>query len=443
MKRMMVFFPLLLLAAPVSAQDEAADLGRIAAEERRFHEVLDRVVPAFVFVGNGSAVCISEDGWIVTNHHVAGETGRVWRVRFSGGRSHLADVIGFDPLGDLSLLKVRGDVSGLPWAPLGDSDALQAGQTVFAVGNPFLLGQGSWEPSVAKGIVSALHRYQDWYMDAVQTDARINPGNSGGPLFTLAGKIIGINGRIDIRRFRLRVNTGIGYAVPSNQVRRYLPLLKAGGRVRHGYADGLKVGECGKFEDRYGDTGEYGDGVFIGEVRGGTPAGRAGLDPGDVLFEVAGQRVFNMNRFHGILGSHPPGSRVKVRFRRNGQERETMLLLGDPEQIREWERTFDRFQFGWTLEADDGIRVKSVLEGGPAGKAGVLEGDRILRCAGREVDGFLSLKGILALVTLPRPLEIVVEREGKEVPLTILGAMKVFQAPPMPVMPLPPGEEEK
>jgi len=186
------------------------DLEGIREIQKKLLAVCERVKPAYVFFGNGSGVCISADGWVLTNFHVSGDrNGQT--VRMTGGKRYTADVVGFDPNGDIALCKIK-DARELPFCELGDSDQLQVGQYVIAVGNPFLLGSGSWEPSIAFGIVSALHRYMDnpGYFDAIQTDAQINPGNSGGPLITLDGKVVGINGRIDIKRFMNRVNTGIG-----------------------------------------------------------------------------------------------------------------------------------------------------------------------------------------------------------------------------------------
>ena len=122
------------------------------------------------------------------------------RVRMPGGRQFLADIVGFDPLGDISLCKLR-DAKDLPFCELGDSDALEVGQHVIAVGNPFLVGNGSWEPTVTFGIISGIHRYQYpagtflEYADCIQTDSSINPGNSGGPLFNSSGELVGLNGR--------------------------------------------------------------------------------------------------------------------------------------------------------------------------------------------------------------------------------------------------------
>lgn len=308
---------LLLPSFPVYGQER--DLDRILKRQDQLRSVIDQVSPAFVFIANGSGVCISEDGWILTNHHVAGNN-RTHQVHFSGGRSYPAKVIGFDPYGDISVLKIENE-KGLPFCDLGDSDQIKIGQPVIAVGNPFLLGRQNWQPSITYGIVSALHRYMDnpGYFDAIQTDAQINPGNSGGPLITLEGKVIGINGRIDIKRFRNRVNTGIGYAIPSNQIRRYLTKFKAGGRVREGYLSGVTVGECG--DPRYENTLEYGDGVFIAGLEEESPAAKSGLQLGDII--VGGEKypIHNLNRFHGVMANWPQGEKILIHVKRKQGDR--------------------------------------------------------------------------------------------------------------------------
>lgn len=341
---------LILLGFGLSAfaqEDPAVE--KVLEFQARLRKLVQEVRPAFVFIGGGSGVCISADGWVLTNHHVAGPTGRAWEVRLTGGRKYSAVVVGHDPAGDLSLLKIQ-NAAGLPHLPLGDSDALKIGDHVIAIGNPFLLGNGKgarnlrgmgrtdggWEPTTTLGIISALHRYQDWYMDAIQTDCPVNPGNSGGPLINLKGEVVGIVGRIAMR-FGLRVNTGIGFAIPSNQVRNYLGALKAGGRVWHGYVDGITIADAGN--ESYENTGEYGDGVVVIGVDEGTPASHAGFRPGDLITEIQGKRVWNGNRFHGIVGTYPQGTTVSVTVRRKGEDgrwEEVVLKvwLGDPRKFK-------------------------------------------------------------------------------------------------------------
>jgi S1-C subfamily serine protease len=399
-----------LALALLLAQDPGFE--KIQELQRKLHEVVEKVKPAYVFFGNGSGVCISSDGWALTNFHVSGDR-QGQRVRMTGGKQFLADIVGFDPLGDISLCKLR-DAKELPFCELGDSDALEVGQSVIAVGNPFLLGNGSWEPTVTFGIVSALHRYMDnpGYFDAIQTDAQINPGNSGGPLITMDGKVIGINGRIDIKRFMNRVNTGIGYAIPSRQIQRYMEAFKRGGRVFEGFIDGIQIGECG--DNRYDNVGEYGDGVFVARVDAESPGGKAGFEPGDIIFEVEGYRIYNANRFHGVVSNWPEGASVRLKVRRKAEEKELKVLLGDPTKTLERKRALEATDLGFVQ--GPGMRVGAIQPGGAAAKAGLEAGDVLTRVEGRRVGSWTEFRALL------RPnaeLTLTVTREGKDVELKI------------------------
>ena len=150
-----------------------------AADEIVLRQLAERLARAYVFIGGGSGVLISADGLMLTNHHVAGASRR-WQVRV-GTQLYQADVLGSDPRGDIMLLQLRA-ARDLPFIAFADSDALVVGQRVIALGNPFGTAEATGEPTVTTGIISALHRFQGSYSDAIQTDAPINPGNSGGPL---------------------------------------------------------------------------------------------------------------------------------------------------------------------------------------------------------------------------------------------------------------------
>jgi S1-C subfamily serine protease len=269
------------------------------------------------------------------------------------------------------------------------------------VGNPFNLGAENWEPSVAYGIVSALHVFLDnpGYKDAIQTDAQINPGNSGGPLVTMKGEVIGINGRIDIKRFVNRVNSGIGYAIPSTQIARFLPFFKAGGRQWGGHLEGATIGECG--DDNYEHTGEYGDGVFIGGIDEDSAAEKAKLKLGDILYSIAGERVTNANRFHGVVGAHPAGTVVLVKGKRWNREKkafegfEAKALLGSVEQMKEYYAQAGNRYYGFTpnyFHKGPGFRVGAVDPGSPGEKAGLKKGDLIVSADGKRVANWIEFR---------------------------------------------------
>jgi len=411
-----------MIASLLLALAQDPDLETVLEFQRKVRACVEKVRPAYVFFGQGSGVCISPDGWVVTNYHVAGNRPGQ-RVRLSGGRAFTADVVGWDVHGDLSLCKIR-DAKDLPFCELGDSDALRVGQPVIAVGNPFMLGSRDWEPSISMGIVSALHRYMDnpGYFDAIQTDAQINPGNSGGPLLTLEGRVAGINGRIDIRRFVSRVNTGIGYAVPANQIKRYMEAFKAGGPVDEGDIAGLTIGECGRSE--YEGMGEYGDGVFAAGVKEGTPAERAGFEPGDIIFEIGGKRIHNANRFFGVISGWPQGETVRVKVRRKGEVRELRVLLGDPARIRERELGRLPADFGFLPAGEDGpgVRVRSVRKGGPAEQAGLQRDDLMQQADGIPLRGWDDLRRALQSRKPGDEVKILVNRDGKAVDLVLKAA---------------------
>ncbi len=382
-----------LLALP---QDPA---GALSETQKRLREVVAKVSPGYVFVGAGSAVCISSDGWILTNHHVAGGQ-REWKIKFSGGKEAMADLVGWHPLDDVAVLKVR-DGKDLPFVPLGDSDAVRVGDPVIAVGNPFNLGAENWEPSVAYGIVSALHVYLDnpGYKDAIQTDAQINPGNSGGPLITMKGEVVGINGRIDIKRFASRVNSGIGYAIPSSQIARFLPHFKAGGRQWGGHLEGATIGECG--DDSYEHTGEYGDGIFIGGLDEDSIAEKAGLKLGDIIYNIAGQTITNANRFHGVIGGRPAGAVVPFKGKRWNREKkafegfEAKVLLGSIGQMKEYYSQAGNRYYGFTpdyFHEGAGFKVGDLDSGAPGAKAGVKAGDLIVEAGGKKFANWVEFR---------------------------------------------------
>jgi len=428
---------LLLAVGSTAAAQEDPDLQKVQELQKKVHAVVDKTKAAYVFIGGGSGVCIDADGWILTNHHVAGGA-QNWKVRFTGGKQYDAALVGFHPADDVALLKVKNG-KDLPHIDLGDSDAMRVGDPVIAIGNPFALGNGNWEPTITHGIVSALHVYLDnpGYKDAVQTDAQINPGNSGGPLINMDGKVIGINGRIDVKRFLSRVNTGIGYAIPSNQIRRFLPHFKAGGRAFGGYMDGATVGECG--DDRYENTGEFGEGVFIAGLTEETPAAKAGLTTGDIITDIEGHRPYNLNRFHGIVGSWPAGSVVKVKYKRfdaakkEWAAKEAKVLLGDPEKLRAQEANVGNLFLGFTpsYDFDDlGVEVDEVTEKGPAAKAGLKSGDVIKKVDGGRVRDWKEFKAALNGKKAGQKLKLTVSRDDKELELEIVPEQRKVEGMP-------------
>src|SRR5262249_18540456 len=198
---------------------------RVAQLEQKRIAAVAKVRPSVVAVfspggqGGGSGVLISDDGYALTNFHVVAGSGPVMQCGLSDGVLYDAVVVGIDKVGDVSLIKLLPKKEGnkFPFAPLGDSDKLRAGDWSLAMGNPFLLAT-DFTPTVTFGMISGVNRYQYpeggllEYGDCIQIDTSINPGNSGGPLFNMDGELVGINGRGSFDK-RARINSGVGYAI--------------------------------------------------------------------------------------------------------------------------------------------------------------------------------------------------------------------------------------
>lgn len=262
----------------------------------------------------GSGVVVSGDGYVVTNNHVLGEGGRVDKVTvsFADRRELPARIIGVDPWTDLALLKV--DAANLPVVPWGDSSQLKVAEWVMAIGNPYQLSQ-----SVSLGIVSALRRSGmgiTAYEDFIQTDAAINPGNSGGALVNARGELIGINTAIFTQSGGYQ---GIGFAVPSNLVRRIVDQLKEHGAVQRGSIGYLEVAPLTSgMAEQLGAPSTAGV-VVMGTCLG--PASQAGIEPADILLTINGQSITDTSSLLRLVSDAPIGSAITVEVLRDGQRR--------------------------------------------------------------------------------------------------------------------------
>ena len=267
--------------------------------------------------GGGSGVIISTDGYVLTNFHVSSPFGHQMRCGLSDGRMFDAVIVGFDPTGDLALLRMFGH-DDLPAADIADSDTVNAGDWCFAAGNPFVLAT-NLEPTVTWGVVSGVRRYQYpsasilEYTDCIQTDAAINPGNSGGPLYNSKGQLIGINGRCSFEK-RGRVNVGVGYAISINQAMLFLRHLKSGRVVDHATA-GFTV--ASDSERR----------VLVSNILDSSDAYRRGLRYDDEILALGNRDVRTVNELKNVLGIYPATYRVPLRFKREGRTIETWIRL--------------------------------------------------------------------------------------------------------------------
>lgn len=319
----------MLLATPAVARAEAVSseaLVRVQAAERERIEVMARAARSVVCIfdehraGGGSGVIITPDGYGLTNFHVvAGMTGRRKGLGgLSDGRLYPLEVLGIDPTGDLAMFRLSGRET-FDYAPLGDSDQVRVGDWVFAMGNPFMLAE-DYTPTVTHGLVSGVHRYQFGadtrslvYTDCIQVDASINPGNSGGPLFNMQGEIIGINGRASFET-RGRVNVGAGYAISANQVKRFIPGLRAGLLTEHGSLGATTI-NLGYRK------------VVFERMLEPSVASAAGIEVGDGLVRFGGHEIHSSNQFANYLGTYPAGWPVSVEYQRGSQRFSRVIRL--------------------------------------------------------------------------------------------------------------------
>ena len=265
----------------------------------------------------GSGVIASPDGYIVTNVHVVADADEII-VRLGDHSEHKAKVVGLDPRTDVALLKI--EAPNLPALPFGDSDRLEVGEPVMAIGNPFGL-----EQTVTTGIVSAKERFigSGPYDDFIQTDASVNPGNSGGPLVDTRGTLVGINTAIFSQTGG---SVGIGFAIPINLAKDVLRQLKDRGQVVRGYL-GVAVMPVTP-EARRAAKLDSARGALVAEVVAGSPAASAGLKPGDVIVAFQGEPIQNPHDLTRRVAGTPPGAKVTLRVARGGGETSVDATLG-------------------------------------------------------------------------------------------------------------------
>ena len=261
-------------------------------------------------MGLGSGVIVSPEGYILTNNHVV-EGAQEIEVTLSDSRRTTAKVIGTDPDTDLALLRITLD--RLPVIAMGNSDTVQVGDKVLAIGNPFGVGQ-----TVTGGIISALGRNQlgiNTFENFIQTDAAINPGNSGGALVDVNGSLLGINTAIYSRSGG---NMGIGFAIPVNTARQVLDGLVRNGQVTRGWIGVEPVELNSDLAETFGI--QQTEGVIITGVLQNGPAFKAGLKPGDVLLAVGEKDVRNVSELLTLIAAQTPGTAVKMRIKRRNAD---------------------------------------------------------------------------------------------------------------------------
>jgi len=370
----------------------------------------------------GSGFIIDKDGFILTNNHVVEKTDEI-KVKLANEKEYDAKIIGRDPKTDLALIRIETDEPLTP-LPLGDSDKLEVGDWVVAIGSPFGLGH-----TVTAGIVSAKYRHigAGAYDNFIQTDASINPGNSGGPLLNTQGEVVGINSAIYSRSGG---SIGIGFAIPINMAKDLLPQLKKG-RVVRGWLGVMiqkitpELKEKLKLEDEKG--------ALVADVTSGGPADKAGIKRGDVIVSFGGKEIREMNELPFIVASTPVGKVVAVEVIRKGKKKNFEVKTGKLDELLEKEEpveeksdlgmTVDEItpemarQFG--LSEESGLVVVQVEDNSPAGEAGIRQGDIILEIDQEPVKNIDAYRKRIRRYKKGDTLLFLVKRKGATLYLTL------------------------
>jgi serine protease Do len=278
--------------------------------------------------GLGSGFLISADGYIITNDHVAGNAAEI-TITLTDGRRLNADLIGTDPVSDLSLLKVDGE--DLPHVRLGDSDDIVIGEWAIALGNPFGLFEINDKPTVTVGVISSLgmnlgsinNRY---YRDMIETDAAINGGNSGGPLVNAAGEVIGVNTLI-YTGGQSSTYVGYGFAIPINKVKRIVDELKQKGSVTRDIVIGFDVQPVDSRIARYFGLRSV-RGVIVSDITDAGPADKAGVKIGDIILEANNEGINSEQDLIGVLVDATPGETMVLSVYRDKQTVDVEVVLG-------------------------------------------------------------------------------------------------------------------
>ena len=389
-----------------------------------------RRMPAPRSRGLGSGVVVTADGYLLTNHHVIDGASDI-RVEFTDGRSFAAKLVGSDQPSDLALLKI--EATNLHPLTLGDSDAVQVGDIVLAVGNPLGIGQ-----TVTSGIISAKGRStgvgDGSYEDFLQTDAPINHGNSGGALVNTRGELVGINSQIVSVS---EGNIGIGFAIPANMARHVMDQLKTAGRVHRAQ---LGVSVQPVTSDLAASLGLSDTrGAIVNSVDPGSAAERAGVKRGDVIVSFNGQPVTEYNALRNRVAEAKPGTNATVGIVRDGSEKTLTVTLDEKSANRT-----ARGSSGDAPEAADqtalgvavapltpetaaragvkgnvkGLLVQNVNPDSRAADAGIQPGDVIVEANRKSVASVDELRAAVRSAT-DRPLLLLVHRQGSDLFVTV------------------------
>jgi len=374
----------------------------------------------------GSGVIVSSDGLIVTNNHVVEGADEI-KVTLFNRKEYIAEIVGTDSKTDLAVIKI--EEKELPTVPWGDSEKLEVGEFVLAIGSPFGLAR-----TVTMGIISATGRANVGiadYEDFIQTDAAINPGNSGGPLVNIRGELVGINTAIFSRSGGYQ---GIGFAVPSNMAKRVMKQLLKEGRVSRGWFGVTIQDITPEIADHFGLAEVRG--ALVGDVMAGSPADKAGISRGDIVLEFAGKIIDDVSSLRNIVATTTAGSRVKVVLLREGKnitaeveitelpiegherssprqpktelQKKSRLGLSVIGLSRDVQRQLD------LSPGEKGVVVVRVDPGSPAEEAGLRKGDLIQEVNKQRILSVRDFDSAVSAGTGDGPLLMFVNRLGRK-----------------------------
>jgi serine protease Do len=376
--------------------------------------------------GMGSGMILDREGHILTNYHVVKDVDEI-SVQLADKRKFEAEIVGTDPRTDIAVIKLKGRVpDNLPTVALGDSDALEVGDLVMAVGAPFGLTQ-----TVTTGIISAKGRANVGltdYEDFLQTDAAINPGNSGGPLVNMRGEVIGMNSAIatDIGQF-----AGVGFAIPSNMIKALLPRLIKGEQITRGRL-GVVIQDVTRDLAKQFGLSEA-KGALVADVQKDSPAEKAGIKVGDVILRYDGRDVTDTRTLRNEVASTVPGTKVKIELLRNGKtetvtatvgtlEGETAAALPSKEGQNELTKLGLTVQTltpelakQFNVETEHGVVITDVAAGSLASLANLQQGDVIQEADRQKVSSTDELEQVLAKAKDKDSILLLVNHQGTTV----------------------------
>lgn len=373
-----------------------------------------------IMQGQGSGFIIDADGYILTNAHVVDGADTV-RVQLNNNKEYSAEVIGADKRTDVALVKIKGD--HLPVAHLGDSDKVQVGDWVLAIGSPFGFTQ-----TATQGIISAVARNlpSGDYVPFIQTDAAVNPGNSGGPLFNSKGEVIAINSQIYSRSGAFN---GLAFSIPINMAKNIANQLKDKGEVVRGWLGVQIQGLDQPLAESFGL--DKPQGALVAEVFEDSPAEKAGLQSGDVILRYNGKSIKKSADLPALVAGTPVGATAKLEILRNGKEETLKVKIGnlnDAEQVASAPSGYgakERSIYGMHLQVPDtnqrealgfdgkgGVVISSIAPDSVAENSGLQPGDIILSIAGKKITNVKGAIVALRKADNHKPILLLIYRGG-------------------------------